>query len=296
MKNLLSLFFIFLLLTNCSNSHKEKNTEATLGLQEKFVIAGFNVGVEIYLSPDFTFLNRYYSRACYGGFFIKDVLGTYTLNENNVIFSPQTMILKEDWESYEVCSTTIIDTIAYYISDSTKIQTKYTIVEIDKIKFLVSESSISEYDDVFYRNSNFITLANLYNSYEQINTTSKLLANRDTLISFRNLNIENNIPLTWQEYFLKEPIQAEISSVRVVSNPLKYRGVDCGYNLIPTYKLNIGVQSGIKEGMILYSQKKKEIDVIVKQVNEDVTIAEGEDIFHENTKFKIGTILSTKKE
>ena len=66
--------------------------------------------------------------------------------------------------------------------------------------------------------------------------------------------------------------------------------------LIPIYELNGGVQSGIKEGMVLYSQKKKEIDVIVNQIDEDKAIAEGEDIFHENTKFKIGTILSTKKE
>ena len=95
---------------------------------------------------------------------------------------------------------------------------------------------------------------------------------------------------------MKEPIRAEITSVRVVSIPLKYREFDCGYSLIPIYKLNIGIQSGIKEGMILYSQKRKEIDVRVTQVEENKTVVEGEDIFYENTKFKTGTILSTKKE
>ena len=43
--------------------------------------------------------------------------------------------------------------------------------------------------------------------------------------------------------------------------------------LIPIYELNGGVQSGIKEGMVLYSQKKKEIDVIVNQIDEDKAIA-----------------------
>ena len=290
------ILIALLLLTNCNNSRSNKEDETNLGLQERFVIEGFNIRVEIYLFPDFTFLNRFYSRACLGGFFIKDVTGTYMLDENNVIFSPQTMILMEDWESHEISNTTKIDTITYYVSDSTKIQTEYKIVEISNIKFLVSESGINERDDIFYRNSNFIALANLYNSHEDVNTTEKLLANKDTVICFRNLDIVKNIPIKWQDYFLKEPIQAEITSVRVKSIPLKYREFDCGYSLIPIYKLNIGIQSGIKEGMILYSQKRKEIDVIVTQVEENKTVAEGENIFYFNTKFKIGTILSTKKE
>ena len=135
MKNIFYILLSLLVLTNCNGGRKEKNIEVTLGLEEKFVIKGFNVGVEIYLSPNFTFMNRFYSRACLGGFFIKDVIGTYTLNENNIIFSPQTMILKEDWESHEISNTTKIDTITYYISDSTKIQTEYKIVEISNMKF-----------------------------------------------------------------------------------------------------------------------------------------------------------------
>ena len=297
--NMRHIFYILiplLLLACCNNSSSNKEVERSLGLKEKFVIKGFNIGVEIYLSPDFTFLNRFYSSACTGGFFFKHVTGTYMLDGNNVIFSPQTMILMEDWESHGISNTTKIDTIPYYVSDSTKIQTKYKIVEISNMKFLVSESGIGENDDIFYRNSNFIALANLYNSHEQVNTTEKLLANKDTVICFENLDILKNIPTKWQDYFLKEPIQAEITSVRVVSIPLKYREIDCGYSLIPIYKLNIGIQSGIKEGMILYSQKRKEIEVRVTQVEENKTVAEGEDIFYENTKFKTGTILSTKKE
>lgn len=296
MKTLLYIPFFLLLLTSCNGSRSEKSVETNLGLKEKFVIKGFNVGVEIYLSHDFTFLNRYYTKACTGGFFIKDVLGTYTLDEGSVIFSPQTMIFITDWQSHEISSTTKIDTVAYYISDSTKIQTEYKIVEIFDIKFLVSESGINEYDDVFYQNSNFITLANVYNSYKHINTTERLLANKDTVINFRDLDIAKNIPAKWQDYFLEEHIQAKITSVRVVSIPLKYKEMDCGYCLIPIYKLNIGTQSGIKEGMILYSQKRKDVEVIVKRVEEAKTTAEGEDVFFENTKLKVGTILSTRKE
>jgi hypothetical protein len=296
MKNTLSVLILLLLLTNCNNSRKEKDIETNIGLEEEFAIRGFNVGVEIYLFPDFTFLNRFYSRACTGGFFIKNVTGTYMLEENNVIFSPQTMIIMEDWESHEITNTTKIDTVEYYVSDSTKIQTEYRIVENSNIKFLVSESSVNEFDDIFYRNSNFIALANLYNSYEHVKTTERLLANKDTTICFRNLDIEKNIPTEWQDYFLEEPIQAEITSVRVVSIPIKFREMEVGYSLIPNYRLNIGVQSRIKEGMILYSQKRKEVEVRVKSVEENKTIAEGEDIFYFDTRFKTGTILSTKKE
>ena len=295
-KHIFCILISLLFITNCNNSSSNKEVETSLGLKEKFVIKGFNIGVEIYLSPDFTFLNRFYTRACTGGFFFKHVTGTYVLDGNNVIFSPQTMILMEDWESHGISNTTKIDTIAYYVSDSTKIQTEYKIVEVSNIKFLVSESGINEHDDIFDRNSNFIALANLYNSHEQVNTTKKLLANKDTVICFENLDILKNIPTKWQDYFLKEPIQAEITSVQVVRTPQKYRGFDYGHALIPTYKLNIGTQSGIKEGMILYSQKRKEIDVIVTQVEENKTVAEGEDIFYFNTKFKTGTILSTRKE
>ena len=70
MKNIFYILLSLLVLTNCNGGRKEKNIEVTLGLEEKFVIKGFNVGVEIYLSPNFTFMNRFYSRACLGGFFI----------------------------------------------------------------------------------------------------------------------------------------------------------------------------------------------------------------------------------
>lgn len=298
MKNILYIFIPLLLLISCNN-HNEKNIETTLGLEEKFVIKGFNIGVEIYLFPDFTFLNRFYSKACLGGFFIKDVTGTYKLDGQNVIFSPQTMIFQEDWESHEISNTTKIDTISYYISDSTKIQSEYKIVEISDVKFLVSESDINEHDDIFYKNSNFIALANLYNSYKHEEATRELLANKDTMIDFRNLNMMENIPTKWQDYFLQEPIRTEITSVRVVKNVIRYKGTeeDCGYTLIPTYKLNAGAQRGIKEGMILYSKKGGEIiGVTIIQVEENESIAEGEDIFYFDTKFKVGTILSTKAE
>ena len=77
--NMRYIFYILiplLLLTNCNNSRSDKGAETNLGLKEEFVIKGFNVGVEIYLSPNFTFLNRFYSRACTGGFFIKDIILT----------------------------------------------------------------------------------------------------------------------------------------------------------------------------------------------------------------------------
>ena len=292
MKNIVYTLILLVLLIgcNCNNSNNE-NIETNYGLKEKFVFKGFNIGVEIYLFPDFTFLNRFYSRACLGGFFIKNVTGTYSLNGDSVVFSPQTMVFKEDWEAFEVSETTKIDTVEYYKSDSTKIQTEYRVVEVDDVKFLVSESGVEEYDDILRRNSNFIALANLYNSYERVNTTQKLLANKDTVINFRNLNVAISIPTKWQDYFLEEPIEAEIASARVVKYPKIYGY----YYLIPTYELNIGSQAGLKEGMILYSEKKKEIDINVVQVEANKSIAEGEDIFYFDTRFKTGTILSTRK-
>ncbi len=287
-----------LLLMGCHTAPRNKPEVAVSGPKEKFQIKGFNIGIEIYLRPDYTFLNHFYSRACQGGFFIKEVTGTYRLDGAEVTFTPQTMIFKEDWESHEIGNTTRIDTVAYYASDSTRIQTKYRIVEVSGVRFLVSESRVGERDELFYRSSNFIALANLYNSCEQRAATDNLLANKDTVMDFRNLNVAGQIPAPWRDYFLADPIQTTIRSVRVKSIPHRVRGSErvVGYSLIPTYKLDAGSLNGLKEGMLLYSPKRNGIDVTVIRVEEADAVAEGMNIFFENTKFNPGTILSTKKE
>ena len=74
------------------------------------------------------------------------------------------MVWKEDWEDHYFDSKLKFDTVKYYESDTTSIHENYWLIQDDDLKFLVSKSEYKEQDELFYKSSNFISLANLYNS------------------------------------------------------------------------------------------------------------------------------------
>ena len=256
------------------------------GLDDEFLIKGFNCGVEIGLSSDYTFYNKTFSFGCMGGIYIKKVIGSYATENNFLSFNPQKIIIIQDDSAILWDTITNVDTIDYYKSDSTKIQTKYWLVKTSSINFLISEAKMGENDESFYKSSNFIALANNYNSYQKTNTKQYLLADKDTIIDFRELDIDKYIPDKWKSYFLSEPLNAKILAVKVI---------DSNNMFLPKYRLNIGSKSGVKPGMKFYTDKYDFIDIEIMTVDSSCCIGIGDNIFYKNTKLEKGTILSTKK-
>lgn len=271
---------------NSSSEKKQKNSNENLGLNEKFVIKGFNVGVEIYLNPDFTFINYCYLEGCTGGFRIKIVTGRYEIDSNQISFNPEKLVWKEDWENHFWDSNLNFDTITYYESDTTSILKKYWLIQDNNMKFLVSESNFNEQDELFYKSSNFISLANLYNSNIEQNATENLLSNKDTLWNFKNLNLKN-IPDFYRELFLDTAINAIVISSKVYK---------INESLIPRYKLEVKEKNRIKIGMKFYSQDFPDSPIQIIEKNNEDFIAEGSDLLYENTKLNIKAIISTEKK
>jgi hypothetical protein len=289
MRKLIFISLSILLLIGC-NSSSEKNQEIinrNIGLKEKFIIKGFNVGVEIYLKPNFTFINNCYSYGCIGGFRVKVTTGQYEIDNNQIYFKPEKMVWKEDWTNHYWESKLKFDTVAYYESDSTSIQKKYWLIQKGKMRFLVSESEYNEQDELFYRSSNFISLANLYNSNTEQNANENLLSNTDTLWNFRELQISQNIPNIYRDFFLDTEIKTEIISSKVYK---------IGESLIPRYKLHIDEDKKVKIGMKFYSQKFPNYPIVIIEKNGKNFIAEGYDLFYENTKLEKGTKVSTERK
>ncbi len=284
-----TLFILLLILSGGCDTSFEKgqtNRNKEKGLNEKFVLKSFNVGVEIYLKPDFAFINNCYSYGCTGGFRIKLVTGHYRIDSNQIIFTPEKMLWKEDWENHYWESDLKFDTLAYYESDTTSIQKKYWLIRQGKIKFLVSETGYNQRDELFYKTSNIISLANLYNSNIEQRTSENILSNIDTLWNFRKLEINQGILYSYKDYFLDSAISAEVLSSKVSK---------IGESLIPKYKLHIKENERVKTGMKFYSREFPNHPIVIIGKDGEDFIASGPDLFYENTKLKNGTSVSTER-
>ena len=288
MRKIIIILLSILLFSACNSSseNKHKNAIEKVGLNEKFVLKGFNVGLEVYLKPDFNFINNCYSYGCTGGYRIKLVTGHYEMDSNQIIFKPEKMVWKEDWDNHHFDSKLKFDTINYYKSDTTSIQEKYWLIQDGKLKFLVSESKYNEQDELFYKSSNFISLANLYNSNTDQDANKNILSNTDTICNFRNL-ILKNIPDFYKELFLDTLVNARVISSRVYK---------VNESLIPRYTLDIKDKNRISIGMKFYSKDFPEYPIEIIELNNENCIGEGSDLFYENTKLKNNSIISTERK
>lgn len=284
---IISLSILLLIGCNSSSEKNQENSNEKIGLDEKFVLKGFNIGVEIYLKSNFTFINNCSSYGCVGGFRIKLVTGHYEIESSQIYFIPEKMVWKEDWTNHYWDSKLKFDTVTYYESDSTSIQKKYWMVQESEMKFLVSESKHNEHDELFYKSSNFISLANLYNSNIEQDAAEHLLSNTDTFWNFRNLNLIGNVPSSYSAFFLDTAINAEVIRSKVYK---------MNESLIPMYKLDIKENKEVKIGMKFYSEEFPDYPIEIVEINSEDCIAEGYDLFYENTKLKEKTIISTESK
>ncbi|MCL2131378.1 MAG: hypothetical protein FWH36_02815 [Lentimicrobiaceae bacterium] len=293
MKKISYIFAIIFLLTNHSfSSNIEEENSDTQGINQKFMLKGFNCGVDIYLREDFSFVNYSYGFGCVGGCKVKIVLGEYKIEDNRISFNPKKMILKEAWARID-CFTNF-DTVVYYYSDSTKIQLNYWHIKKDSFEFLVSEASFNELDEFFPRSSNFISFANLYNSNTEENICLSLFCTIDTVINIRNIISKENIPEKFQKLFFDNPIEITIKNVKI--NKGQYA----------TYLLTSDKMNDIFVGMDFYSEKYPYLITIIEKKEDILIAAVSDDFFYQDAMFqieskprnkpklKVGTILKSE--
>lgn len=276
---------LFLLGCNTYTEKKQKNLKPKVGLKETFLIKAFNVGTKISLDSNFTFTHNFFSYGCTGGFKIKKVLGLYDINANQIIFKPKQLIWMEDHYNHIHDSKLKFDTIPYYDSDSTIIQKKYFLLQQNSMKFLISDADYNQEDKFFEKKSNFITLANLYNSNVKQKANKNLLSNIDTVWNFKNLTLDKKTLNQHRNLFLDSIIHLKIASVKVHKKENE---------LIPIYKIDIKKQKEIKVGMKLYAPKFKNQFIEVIDIKNNTCTAEGSDIFWGSKKLKAGTVVSTE--
>ncbi|MCK5857145.1 MAG: hypothetical protein KAG64_06620 [Bacteroidales bacterium] len=295
MRNLVLFLVSVFLLSACTNvdiapaklvnedSLNKWNEKSKVGIYEQFVIKSFNIGVIISMKPDFSFVNTNYSYGCTGGFRVKVVTGNYEMIGNSIHFIPKKMIWKEDSEAHEWDTKLKFDTLDYYISDSTQIQTDYRLIYLDSIKILISNSKYDERDELFYESSNFISLANAYNSGLKINITEYLLCNTDTAVKISDYIFHNQIPKENFHFFQKNPISGTVFSVHISKE------------FIPSYKImKDGNCLQPFLGMKFYSKKLQHQAMEVYFVDSNYYMIYGQSIYYENTKLSIGDSISSK--
>lgn len=257
--------------------------EEQKGIKRKFIFESLNYGVEIYLKEDFSFMNFSFIEGCTGGYRVKEVHGKYELLGNKIKFFPQKLIWKEDRKEHYYNTTKKFDTVGFYISDSTKIQNNYWYLKSNTIEFLVSEAVYGEFDEFFIRSSNFIALANLYNANADEKLNSLIFCNSDTIVNIRTVISKSIIPKKYQKTFFNKPKKFKIQNIKV------------NKELFPVYEILIGENEDVFCGMKLYSEKFPESPITVIEIKENLMIGLGENLFYENTKLDIGTILCTEK-
>ena len=277
---LLAIIFLF---ANCSFSSDLKEDVSELkGIKRKFMFKDFNYGVEIYLREDFLFTNFSYAYGCMGGYRVKIVLGEYKIDSNRISFIPQKLIWKENWEGSRDFTTTPIDTIDYYYSDSTKIQFNYLHIKKDKFEFLISEAAFDEQDEFFIKSSNFVAFANLYNANIEDKICSSVFCTIDTIVNIKNIFSKKDIPEKYRRFFFDETIEVTVKSVKV------------NKELYPIYQLTSDKVDDIFMGMKFYSKKYPNSPCAIIDKKEDILTAIGDNLFYSNTKLKTGTIVKSE--
>ena len=295
MKKINYILAIFFLFTSCNFSN---NLIEEKGDNQKFRLKRFNSGVDIFLREDFSFINFSYGFACTGGYSVKWFFGDYKMESEQVFFTPKKMILEEDWGGghYHFDTTKNVDTVDYYISDSTKIHLTYWHIKNEKIEFLISDTLSNELDEWYHplRSSNFIAFANLYNSNIVDEICYSVFCNIDTIANIRHFISKENIPEKFRELFLDEPIEVTVKSITVVKERSPWHQY---HQPFPIYTLTSDRVDEIFIGMTFYLKEYKHPYYPITVVNkkDGVVIAKGANLNYEkDTKLKIGTTLKTE--
>ena len=288
--DIVSLLVLVIAYSGCSltQSTDDDEQQGKVELVEEYQLNGFNKGLLIRLYSDGSFENETFSSACTGGGVQKIVSGYFTESGNRLEFNPMSVIINDESEDGELTT----DTLKYHYSDSTKIQTVYYKIRIGQEAMLISNEELDQYNETYIRPSNFIELANGFNSGEEISLRSDFLALKDSAMRIENIEMFKDIPTDWQDYFLPVPIECSIISVEI--NKIVFKP---GYfHEKTTYTLDKGESSGLKLGMRLYSQTQEYEYIEVYEVNKESSKARELLQYSKRYSCNKGTVLSTRRK
>ena len=280
---ILAIIYLFVSCNFSSNTEEEKLD--TKGIKQKFIFENAPPWfVEIYLEEDFSFINLTCAYGCTGGFTVKEILGEYKIDSNYISFVPKKLIWKEDCcDEHYFNTTKIFDTVDYHYSDSTKIQLGYWHIKKDNFEFLISEASFDDEGEFYDYSSNFIALANLYNSNSKEKICSYIFCNIDTNINIRDIISKENIPKNFQKFFFDAPIEITVKNAKV------------NKELYPIYQLTSDRINDIFIGMKFYSKKYPYSPITIIEKKDGYLIAKGDYLFYFNTKLRAGAVVKSEK-
>ena len=304
------LAIIFLFINYSFSNNIEEETSLSKGIKRKFILKEFNQNISIYLREDFSFTNCYFSKGCVGGYIINMVFGEYKIDGNHIAFIPKKMLRDEGFFLTDFTKKDI-DTVDYYYSDSTKIQLNYWHIKKDSFEFLLSEAEFNEFDECFMKSSNFIALANLYNSNIEGEICYSVFCNIDTTINIRTILSKENIPEKFHKLFLDNPIEIDIKSVKLnkehypvyhlLSDKFDnafigmkfYYSQDDFYPPIVITEKKDGALTAMGTGYFFYKnfEENSGFIITVKQRSENGRFKR----YRDKSKLKAGTIVKTEK-
>lgn len=209
-------FLLLLIIVGCSNNKHKSDHKIKIDLKIdtlRYSYTGFNNGLQLDLLSDGRFINERYLFSCFGSGERKKVLGTYKLDDVNLILSPKTIELTEYSSEMEI--KPITRSIKYGV-DSLKIKTNFKLIRWDNKKILLSESFDNNWS--FEEENDFLRFADYFNSGLEPESSGMYLVKSTKDSIFSKLDIKQ-IPKKWRKYYLNEPLNAKIKSITKVIDP-----------------------------------------------------------------------------
>ena len=268
MKQQISILIICLFFSCCQNSDqggyygKGDIDDDLLGTYTK----GYSdMGTNLILEEDGTFINEdyYYSDYIQKGepsAWITEIKGRFKISSNEIVLYPEVYLTKEIYND----SIVILDSLEYYSSDSTTINTEFIIVRWTGNIYLLSEEASFRYG---YRVDNdFVLFADNYNSGSEPRWNGSYFAKRNCKVRYESIDLEQ-IPMKWRSSFLDS-----LKQVIVIDVEQEYLYDSTFMCYINRYVLEGGEHRGIREGMTFYG---KEGCCVLKIMNTDELTSKG---------------------
>lgn len=245
MKYICFIFIILLISCNYIGNDKIRVNQidtSIIGVYKK----GFaERGTKLTINSDGTFINENYYNSDYvregePNGRITQINGFFKTDSNRIILYPEVYLRKLNY----IDSIVLLDSLKYYKSDSTFINTEFTIIKwVGNVYFLSEDSN---YRFGYRVDNDFVVFADNYNSGSEPKWHDTYFSKRIKNSKFKKMYLKQ-IPIKWRKYFLDS-----IVSVVVTKIEPKFMFDSAFHTYIYRYTLKGGLNNGILEGMTFY--------------------------------------------
>ena len=214
---------------------------------------------------------------------ITNTIGKFIIDSNKIFLFPDYFVKKELFND----STIIIDSVRYYKSDSTSINTEFTIIKWNNNIYLLSE--LQNFLFGYRTDNDIVRFADNYNTGSEPRWNESYFAQRNNKERFEKIDLIQ-IPPEWRNYFLDTPIKI---IVKDVEQNFFYDSMFMNY--INRYELIGGVKNNVNEGMTFFGKNGCCI-LKIMEVFDSTSYGIIELCPRQQNGCKVGDTLSTRNE